>query len=81
MVDTINQRITVNANDLRTVACTCGKFVFDTVVILKIVPSLYSQNGKPSLLPVQCMRCVSCGAVHMVEEILKSLDEEKMVLG
>jgi len=80
MGELLNQQVSININDLKTVACTCGKYIFTSVVLLKVVPAIYSQNGKPSLLQVQAMRCVECGLVHMTEDIIKSINEERIAL-
>lgn len=80
MEELLNQQVSININDLKTVACTCGKYIFTTVVLLKVIPAVYSQNGKPSLLQVQAMRCVECGATHMTDDIMMSISDERIAL-
>ena len=78
----IKQQIMVNINDLQTIMCGCGKFVFENVMIIKVMPAIYSNTGKPALLPVQCVRCIECKAVHSMEDILKNVstvDEKKII--
>jgi hypothetical protein len=66
----IQQNIVVDANTLKTVMCACGKILFESVATYKIVPALYSQTGKPTLLALHCLRCINCGKVRSIEEIV-----------
>lgn len=66
--------VTVNTNDLKTVQCPCGEFVFQSVSIFKVLPSLYSQTGKPSLVTLNCIQCIGCGAVHKLEDVMRSVE-------
>jgi hypothetical protein len=76
----IQQQINVDANDLKTVVCTCGKFIFESVAIYKVVPALYSKTGKPSLIAMPCLRCIACGEVHTMENVMKSITEESPII-
>ena len=69
----INQQITVDASTLQTVTCSCGKFIFENVFVYKVIPSIYSNTGKPGLFAVQCLKCLECGMIHQVDEILRYL--------
>jgi len=71
----INQQIRVDASTLQTVTCSCGKFIFENVFIYKVIPAIYSNTGKPGLFAVQCLKCVECGMIHQIEDILKFLAE------
>ena len=69
MNNPLEAKITVNMDDLRTVVCKCGEAVFENVAIYKVVPALYSGNGKPTLLGRPCIRCVKCGEVYAMDEV------------
>lgn len=78
MNQTVPKQVVVDTNTLKTVTCICGNTLFDQVNLYKIVPSLYSQTGKTSLLALHHLRCVKCGKVRSIDEILA--EENKTVL-
>lgn len=63
--------VNIKVEDLKDVTCACGSTVFDTALQAKIIPALYSQNGKKSMLQQPCLKCVSCGAVYSIDAILQ----------
>ena len=69
MSNPLETKVTVNMDDLKTVICKCGEAIFDNVAIYKVVPALYSQNGKPALIGRPCIRCIKCGEIYAVDEV------------
>ena len=72
------QQVIVNVNDLQTVLCSCGQSVFSSVQIYKVVPSIYSNTGKATLVALPCMKCTDCGAVRIIEEVISSLAKDEV---
>jgi len=68
MAQQIQAGISVNASELKTVICQCGKSLFDQVSEYKILPAVYSQTGKPALIARPCLRCIACGTVCSIDE-------------
>lgn len=68
------QQVMVNANDLPTITCACGKFIFEHVSMFKAVPAIYSNTGKPTLFQIKCLKCLECGMVHPLDKILESIN-------
>lgn len=65
--------ITVKMDELKDVACVCKGLVFVPVNKYKVLPALLSPSSKPALIPVGCIRCVECGAVFSMEDVMKSI--------
>jgi hypothetical protein len=69
----IQQQINIDIDTLSTVLCDCGNHYFEQVVMLKVIPALYSQTGKQAILTVPCMKCTKCGVSRPQDVILKSV--------
>jgi hypothetical protein len=77
----IQANINVDANSLKTITCTCGAFIFESVAIYKAVPSIYSPTGKPTAIAMPCLRCIKCGEVHSMENVMKSIKDDSPIIG
>jgi ferredoxin-like protein FixX len=74
------QMINVNMDELKTIQCQCGKFVFEQVLVLKVIPAVLSNTGKEGLVQLPCLKCVECGAVHTMDSILKNIQPSNKVI-
>ena len=71
----MSQSIPVDLNTLQTVLCSCGKAFFESVIMYKILPAIYSSTGKPNVVGIQAIQCVDCKSIFMLEDVLKSANE------
>jgi hypothetical protein len=73
------QNINVDIHSLKVVMCSCGNHIFEPLIIYRIVPSIYSQTGKPALMGTNCSRCIKCSAVHEVDNMLASIQDSDVI--
>jgi len=74
----LKANINLSLKDLDDVKCdSCGNLYFDSQIRFKRISPLYTQNNKPSFVPVEVFICKSCNKIS--EELnphIKDLDEK-----
>lgn len=68
--------IRVDVNSLKIVMCNCGSVHFNQVISFRILPALYSNTGKESLIQEVGAMCVKCNSVYSMEVMLKGVVDE-----
>lgn len=56
-------KINVNPNDLEWMGCEKGPQIFESCFAFKRLPALLSPSGKEEHLPLEIVRCATCGLV------------------
>jgi hypothetical protein len=82
-MNTIGQKpvnLNVNANDLATLMCSCGKPLFEKVFMFKVLPSIMSPTGKAMLVGIEHIKCINCGAAYSAEEATAYIQGGKVSL-
>lgn len=73
-------QINININSLAVISCQCGNAIFDSVLQCRLIPALYSQDGRESMLAIGCYRCTKCGQVYSADQMVemhKKAEREK----
>ena len=60
----MNQQIKINLTDADDVACSeCGAVYYEQVFRVKRLSALVSPTGQELRIPIQLLKCTSCGLV------------------
>jgi hypothetical protein len=75
LTNPIPREVVVNLNDLSQLQCACGGITFSHVSQFRVVPTIYSNTGKPSLFQVKCLKCLNCNVIYSLDLVMQSIDK------